>query len=258
MFRYVRQGALAGVAGGAAAALFLLLVGERSVNEAIAIEEAAGDGGDALFSRGVQQVGGALGTVLVGAALGVALAVVFAAVRHRLAARDDFDRSVRLGGAAFVTVFLVPFLKYPANPPAVGDPTTAGRRAGLYLVALAWSLVAAWAAWRLRRWLSARGQPAPVSHPAAVALWLSLVGLGFAVLPGSPDPVTLPATLVWRFRLASAGGQAVFWAVTACTFGWLCLARTTGGGPGQGLPAVGSRSGLGPAAESPREGGEGT
>ncbi|MDP9071763.1 MAG: CbtA family protein [Actinomycetota bacterium] len=241
MFRYVRHGALAGVAGGAATALFLLLVGQRSINEAIAAERAAGHGGDALFSRGVQQAGGALGAVLVGAALGSALAVVFAAVRHRLAGRDDFDRSVRLGAAAFVTVFLVPFLKYPANPPAVGDPTTAGRRAALYLVALSWSVVAAWAAWRLRRWLSAEGRPARLNQAAAVAMWLTLVGLGFAILPGSPDPVTLPASLIWRFRLASAGGQALFWAVTACAFGWLCLARATGGGRGPETPAVGHR-----------------
>jgi predicted cobalt transporter CbtA len=223
MFRYLRHGAVAGAVGGAATALFLLLVGERSIGDAVAIEATRGGGGDAMFSRGTQQVGGAVGAVLVGVTLGAVLAVVFAAVRHRLGGRDDFERSGRLAAVAFVALFLVPFLKYPANPPAVGDPATAGRRTALYLVVLAWSVVSAWAGWRFGRWLSARGRPGPVSAPGSAAAWAVLVGLGFALLPGSPDAVTVPATLAWRFRVASAGGQAVFWAVTAVVFGWLCL-----------------------------------
>jgi len=35
--------------------------------------------------------------------------------------------------AAFITIALVPMLKYPANPPAVGNPDTIGPRTGLYL-----------------------------------------------------------------------------------------------------------------------------
>ena len=224
MLRYLRHGAVAGSAGGVAAALFLLLVGERAIADAVAMEQAAGGG--AVFTRGAQVAGGALGAVLVGVAMGAVLAVVFAAVRHRLPGGDDFDRALRLAGVGFVAVFLVPFLKYPANPPAVGDPATAGRRAGLYLVMLVWSLVSAWAGWRLGRWLSSRGRPRSLSAPAAVSAWAGLVALGFVVLPGSPDVVTLPATLVWRFRVASVGGQALFWAVTAVVFGWLCLARS--------------------------------
>lgn len=226
MFRYVRHGTIAGAAGGVGTALFLLLAGERPIAEAIAIETAAGTAGEAAFSRGAQQAGGALGAILFGAALGAVFSVVFAAVRHRLGGRDDFDRSLRLGAVAFVAVFLVPFLKYPANPPAVGDPSTAGRRTALYLTVLAWSLVSAWAAWRAGRWSSSRGRPRPVPVAVALAVWLALVGLGFAVLPGSPDPVTIPATLAWRFRMASAGGQAVLWAVTAFAFGWLRCSAT--------------------------------
>ena len=225
MFRYLRHGAVAGIAGGGATALFLLLVAERAIADAIALEQAAGGGGDALLGRGAQTAGGAVGAVLVGAAMGAVLAVVFAAVRHQLGGRDDFERSLRLAAMGFVTVFLVPFLKYPANPPAVGDQSTAGRRAGLYLVMLAWSVVSAWVGWRLGRWLSSRGRRRSVAGPAAVSAWAALVALGFVVLPGSPDAVTLPATLVWRFRVASAGGQALFWAVTAVVFGWLCLGR---------------------------------
>ena len=53
MGSYIRRGALAGLAGGAASALFLLLVGERTIGDAIRLEEARGGGGHEMFSRGV-------------------------------------------------------------------------------------------------------------------------------------------------------------------------------------------------------------
>jgi hypothetical protein len=51
---FIRRGAIAGVVGGAASALFLLLVGERVIGDAIRLEEARGGGGNQMFSRGVQ------------------------------------------------------------------------------------------------------------------------------------------------------------------------------------------------------------
>jgi predicted cobalt transporter CbtA len=120
-----------------------------------------------------------------------------------------------------VTVFLVPFLKYPANPPATGDPGTIGRRTALWVVMLAWSVVATWAAWRAAGWLRARHVPEHRRVPVVVSLYCAVVVAGFVLLPGSPDVVTLPATLVWHFRLASVAGAAVFWAVLGTVFGWL-------------------------------------
>src|SRR2546425_6963931 len=58
---YIRRGALAGLAGGAASALFLLLVGERTIGDAIRLEEARGGGGHRAVSPGVATLGGALG-----------------------------------------------------------------------------------------------------------------------------------------------------------------------------------------------------
>ena len=72
---YIRRGAVAGLAGGAASALFLLLVGERTIGDAIRLEEARGGGGHETFSRGVQTFGGALGMIFVSVALGVIFAV---------------------------------------------------------------------------------------------------------------------------------------------------------------------------------------
>src|SRR5262249_57926620 len=119
---FMRRGVIAGLAGGAASSLFLLLVGERTIGDAIRLEEKRGWGGQELYTRGTQFFGGALGVGLVSVALGVVFATTFAAVRHRLPGRTDWQRSVTSAATAFVGVCLVPFLKYPPNPPLACDP----------------------------------------------------------------------------------------------------------------------------------------
>jgi predicted cobalt transporter CbtA len=221
---YIRRGAVAGLVGGAVSALFLLLVGERTIGDAIRLEEARGGGGHEMFSRGVQTFGGALGMILVSVALGVIFAATFAAVRHRLPGRDDWQRSIVWAATAFVVVYLVPFAKFPPNPPAVGDPDTIDERTLLYVAILAWAIGAAWLAVRVGTWLRERDFSDPARLTAVAGAFVVLVGIGYVVLPGTPDGVTAPATLVWRFRLASAGGALALWAVTGVVFGWLSVA----------------------------------
>jgi predicted cobalt transporter CbtA len=227
---FIRRGVVAGLAGGAASALFLLLVGERTIGDAIRLEEKHGGGGQQMFTRGTQVFGGALGVILVSVALGVIFATTFAAVRHRLPGRNDWQRSITWAATAFVVVYLVPFVKYPPNPPAVGDPNTIDERTILYFAVLAWSIGAAFLALRLGRWLRMRQFGEPARQSAVAAAWIALVATGFMVLPGSPDAVTAPATLIWRFRIASAGGALMLWGVTGVVFGVLSFtaARRTG------------------------------
>lgn len=210
------------MAGGGALALVLRLVGEGPIGRAVGLE---GAGGDELFSRGAQQLGGMAAALLYGAAVGAIFTIAYAAVRHRLRAADDWRAAVALAGAGFVAVFLLPFIKYPANPPAVGDPGTIGRRTALYLLALAWSLVATWGAWRAWRALVAKGFGLHQAVPATMAVWVALAAAGLVALPANPDPVTAPATLIWQFRLATLAGALTLWSVLGLTFGWLRLAR---------------------------------
>ncbi|MGH9151173.1 MAG: CbtA family protein [Acidimicrobiales bacterium] len=227
MTRYLKLGATAGAAGGGALALFLFAVGERSLSEAIAREAAAGGGAahEETFSRGVQVLGGMAGAVAYGTLVGVVVGVVFAAVRHRLPLRDDWRRALALALAGFVSLALVPALKYPANPPSVGDPATVGRRTALYLVLLACSVVASWSAWRLWRTLAARGVHEPRRAGVVASAYAAMVGAALVGLPPNPDPNSAPAQLVWRFRVASVGGALVFWTVAGLTLGWLLVRR---------------------------------
>jgi len=229
---FLKIGALAGGGAGLALALFLEIVGERTIERAVALEAAtqpAGATHHEMFSRVTQQIGGGIGAVLYGICLGLIFGVVFAATRHLLRSKTDWRRAMTVAAAGFVTVFLIPFVKYPANPPAVGDPDTITRRTALYLIMLAWSVVATWSAWRVARWLrDGRGLPEERWAPLTALTYAAIVGLGLTVLPGPPDRVTAPATLVWRFRLASAGGAAVLWATLGLAAGLLAQTRRYG------------------------------
>jgi hypothetical protein len=225
MRRLVKHGVLAGLAGGGALALVLRLVGEGPIGRAVALE---GGSGDEMFSRGVQQAGGMAAALVYGAALGAVFAVAYALVRHRLRTADDWRASVALAVAAFAGVFLLPFLKYPGNPPAVGDPDTIGRRTALYLLAVGWSLVATWAGWRAWRALVARGWDTSRAVPATALAWVALAAIGLSALPASPDAVDAPATLIWQFRLATVGGAIAFWSVMGMVFGRLRVREAAG------------------------------
>ena len=226
MRQFLKIGALAGGLAGLALALFLEIVGERAIDRAVSLEEAAKTGSsNEMFSRFTQQIGGGIGAVLYGVAMGLIFAVVFAAVRHRLRTPTDFRRAVFVGGAGFLTVFLVPFAKYPANPPGVGDPSSITRRTILYLIMVGWSLVTTYAAWRLARWLrDDRRLPEDRWVPFTAIVYTAVITIGWLALPPNTDKVVVPATLLWRFRLATAGGAAVFWTTLGLAAGSL-LAR---------------------------------
>ena len=219
MKRLLAIGSLGGLAAGGAAALFMATAGRGPIRDAIELEGSHTAGGahhEDLFGRGVQEVGGVIGLLVFGLALGIVFAVVLAAVGPRLAAATPMAASARLGTAGFVSVVLVPFLKYPANPPAVGDPETINERTLLYFAVLLLSILLTWAVWRFHRTVGLSAVPKAWAATACYSAGLAAI---FLALPGSPDAVDAPAQLVWRFRLASLGGLAAAWAVLALVAG---------------------------------------
>lgn len=229
MIRYLRTGALAGAVGGLVLAVFLLVVGESTIDDAIAREERlAADAGDAQadsapFTRDEQKLGGALGSVLVGVAFGAVFGVVFAALRHQLPGVDDWQRSLWLSSAAWLSVHLVPALKYPPNPPSVGDPDTVGDRTLRYLLLVAFSVAALRLAWGVATTLRERGIARHLRLPTAAIAWFALIAIALSAMPTNPDAVSAPAQLVWHFRLKSLSGSLVSWTVIGAAFGSLLL-----------------------------------
>ena len=221
---YLRRGMAAGLLAGLLAGLFAFFFGEPSVDQAIQIEEAASAGqhGEELFGRSTQKIGLFFATGLFGVTVGGLFGLVYAYFRGRLVAGSEWGRSISLAGTLFAGAFLIPFVKYPANPPTVGDPATIGERTTSYLAMVTLSLLVVLAAWYAARTLRERGTEAPVRQ-LIVGLGVAvIVGVLFLALPAAPDPGEFPSGLLWSFRLSSLGTQLVFWAGLGAVFGLLC------------------------------------
>jgi hypothetical protein len=225
-------GLAAGACGGLLATGFAAMVGEPAVDRSIAYEhgrvlraaKAAGVQHEVVIPapvpRSVQKSAGLLtAAVVYGMALGGVFALVFSVAYGRIARAAPRVTAYGLAAAAFVVVYLVPFLKYPASPPGTTNPETVGRRTALYLTMIAISVLAAIAAARLRPRLEGRFG----SHSGRLLAGMVFVAVVVAAGVGLPSvnevPADFPARTLWRFREASLGMQAVIWATIAFVFG---------------------------------------
>src|SRR5215203_2897333 len=220
---YLRRGMAAGLLAGLLAGLFAFLVGEPILDRAIAFEEAsAGAHHEEVFSRSTQKVGLFFATGLFGVTVGGVFGIVYAFFRERLAIGSDFKRSISLAGAIFAGAFLIPFLKYPANPPSVGDPSTIRERTAAYFALVVLSLLTVLVAWLSARALKAQGIDAVRRRLVVGVGAVLVVALLFLSLPPGPSAEGFSSGVLWAFRFSSLGTQVVFWAGLGLLFGWLC------------------------------------
>ncbi|MFD0905117.1 CbtA family protein [Actinomadura sediminis] len=228
MRRLLVRGMLAGLAAAAVALVVAWIYGEPRVADAIAFEEAAARaaGGhpheEEVVSRTAQRTVGLITAVGVyGVAVGGLFAIAFAFAQGRLGALGARATAAVVAAAGFVALVLVPSLKYPATPPAVGDPETIGGRTALYFGMAALGVLATAAALIVGRRLVPR-----------LGAWNATIVtvIGFVVLIAvanrlTPDPDALPdgfpATVLWDFRIASLGIQLALWATLGLLFGFL-------------------------------------
>lgn len=217
------RGMLAGLAAGLLALLVAYLLGEPQVDAAIAFEDAhAHEHGAEVVSRAVQSTAGlATGVLVYGVALGGIAALAYCFALGRAGRFGPRATALLLSGAAFGAVYLVPFLKYPANPPSVGDPDSIGTRTALYFLMIALSVLLAVAAVVLGKRLAPR-LGTWYATVAALAAFIAAVGLAYAFLPAVNElPADFPALLLWKFRLSALGVQLTLWTVFGLLFGEL-------------------------------------
>ncbi|MFM9443647.1 CbtA family protein [Streptomyces acidiscabies] len=219
------RGMLAGLAAGVLALIVAYFLGEPSVDKAIGFEEAHSHehGHEVeLVSRSLQSTAGlATGVLLYGVAFGGIAALAYCFALGRVGRFSPRATALLLSGCALVAVYVVPFLKYPANPPAVGNGDTIGRRTTLYFLMLLLSVLLAVAATLLGKRL------APDlgnwwATVVAVAAFVAATGLAYAFLPSVNEvPADFPATVLWRFRLSALAIQATLWTGFGLAFGEL-------------------------------------
>ncbi|CAM5341864.1 CbtA family protein [Streptomyces abikoensis] len=217
------RGMLAGLAAGVLALVVAYLLGEPHVDSAIAFEEAHSHdhgGGDEPVGRTLQSTAGlATGVLVYGVALGGIAALAFCVALGRVGRFGPRATAALVSLGALVAVYLVPFLKYPANPPSVGDPDSIGKRTALYFLMIALSVLLAVGTVILGKRLAPRlgNWNATV---AAGAAFVVAVGLAYAFLPSVNElPDDFPAGLLWRFRLSALAVQLVLWTGFGLVFG---------------------------------------
>jgi predicted cobalt transporter CbtA len=183
----------------------------------------AADHEEELVSRPVQAgLGLLVGVLVYSAAFGGLFGLAFAFAYGRTAtALTPQALAVMIAITGFVAIYLVPSLKYPANPPAVGEPETIGVRTALYFVMIAISLAAMIVSLSVKRlFLERFGEWG--ANLAVAACYIVLVAIAGFVLPSVNEvPEQFPATVLWNFRLASIGAQLVMWATLGLLFGAL-------------------------------------
>jgi hypothetical protein len=115
----------------------------------------------------------------------------------------------------------VPNLKYPANPPSVGNPDTIGMRTGLYFLMIVLSLGTMILAANMRKALLPRwgGWNSTLIVGAAYLVVMVVVSLLMPTINEVPDG--FPAVVLWKFRVASIGAQIIMWTTFALAFGAL-------------------------------------
>ncbi|MGF6485259.1 CbtA family protein [Paraburkholderia sp. JPY419] len=219
------RGMLAGIVAGLLTFAFARIVGEPQVDQAISFEEkAAAARGEApepeIVSRETQAGLGLLtGVVTYGAAFGGLFSLVFAYAYGRAGSFSVRALSAWLALGAFITIVVVPNIKYPANPPSVGDPDTIGARTGLFFLMIAISLATMVFSLKVRRRAAAKLGAWNGSIVAGLVFVVIIAAVQLSMPVINEVPATFPAVLLWKFRVAAIGMQVVMWTTIGLLFG---------------------------------------
>mgnify|MGYP003320309621 FL=1 len=164
--------------------------------------------------RDWQKSGQLLAGGILGMSIGALFGIVFAYSRNSLPKGHTVKKTFVLAAIMWLTIFLIPFLKYPANPPTVGEADTVILRQTLYLLFIAISGFSAVGFSRLYKKLENKKYLAFVGY----AVFITAV---FFIMPPSPDEVTAPMDLVNGFRTMSVMAVTIFWIAEAIILGAL-------------------------------------
>lgn len=259
--KLILRGVLAGAVGGLLAFVFARIFAEPLIDRAIAYEDgrdaaqqaidvAVGsaveaDGGEPLVSRGIQaNLGLGVGMVAFGLAMGALFAVAYAVSLGRTGRLRPRPLALVLAAAGFLTVSLIPFLKYPASPPAASTDDTIRDRAGLFLLMVLLAVISALVATVVGQRLQSRFGTWNAALLAGGG-FVAVIGVVMLALPplghlaenavaGSeratetPRPLLddegvivypgFPADVLAEFRMYSVGAHLLLWSAIGLVF----------------------------------------
>src|SRR5271165_4959212 len=235
------RGMLIGIVAGLLCFAFLKIVGEPQVDRAIAFETALDEAkakaaAQALIAKGLPApkeepepelvsrpvqagIGLFTGVMVYNVAFGGLFALAFALCYGRMGDFSPRVTAALVAVSGFVSIYAVPILKYPANPPSVGNPDTIQFRTAIYFGMLLLSLASMIAAWSFRNRLVEQHGAWNATLVGAAVYVVAVVLFAFAMPPLNEVPEGFPALVLWQFRMASLGAQAIMWTVIGVGFG---------------------------------------
>lgn len=246
---FLVRGLLAGLVAGIFAFLIAYTVGEPPIDTAIALEESASapaapaeahshddegaahshgeeagahsHGEEGGISRTTQKTWGlATATITVGVALGGIISLIAAGVVGRLGRLPLVGSTALVVALGFVAYSLVPFLKYPAAPPAVGSGDTIGSRTAYFFVFTLISVIAMVALVAAARRLA----PSIGAYRSVVGsgvAYVAIIVVAAVLMPKVDEIGAFPASTLWEFRVSSLLTLVALWGSLGVTLTWL-------------------------------------
>ena len=212
-----------GVIAGIILALLNLGIVEPTIDKAIALEvqKQVSSGENVNMSELIdyrywQKAGAFAGGAIYGAGLASLFGVIFVFARNKLPGKNNKQKAIVLAGIMWFVLFFMVALKYPANPPAVGDPETIYYREMLYV---AYIMISGFAALGLAViWIRTNMNSKRIIIPL---IYAAIMVTAFVVMPSNPDKIEISMDLIQTFRILSAITIGVFWAILGIIFGSL-------------------------------------
>ncbi len=162
-----------------------------------------------------QKEGSIVAGAILGTATGALFGLVFAYSRNSLPPKNEIKKALILAAIMWTVLFFIPFLKYPANLPTVGESDTINFRASTYAIFVVALGLGALGFAKIYKKLENKKFLAFVGYAA-------FSGLLFVVMPENPDKnATIPIELVNGFRIVSVLTMSIYWIVNAVILGWL-------------------------------------
>ncbi len=173
-----------------------------------------------LGSLGMQRIGLVLGLAVLGVIYGAIFTGLFHVVRRAFPGWNIWAWALIGGTVCFWSVSLFTQLKYPLNPPGIGEDASLLARQGFQLLFIVLSAVSAVAAGFILRYIHEAGLEGSRrfwSYAGTLVAYVVVAVIIFAAIPGNPDPIPdwVPDALIIMFRTFSIFGHMVLWLIIA-------------------------------------------
>ena len=173
-----------------------------------------------LETLGAQRIGLVMGLAVLGVVYGAIFTGLFHVVRRAFPGWSIWAWALIGGALCFWSVSLFTQLKYPLNPPGIGEDASLLARQGFQLLFILLSAIAVVIAGLVVRYIHESGWEGSqrfLGYAGTAVAYAVVAVILFLVIPGNPDPIPdwVPDGLIIMFRTFSILGHLLLWMTIA-------------------------------------------